>query len=48
MKQRDKRNKTHYFNLQDVSNKQLFITWPHGLNANTEMIRARTPNYFQA
>jgi hypothetical protein len=31
----DKRNKRHHFNLQDVSNKQLFIAWPHDPNSNT-------------
>jgi hypothetical protein len=35
MERCDKRNKKHHFNLQDVSNKQLFITRPHGSNANT-------------
>jgi hypothetical protein len=30
----DKRNKKHYFDLQNVSNKQLFITWPHGPNTD--------------
>jgi hypothetical protein len=29
-----KRNKKHYFDLQNVSNEQLFITRPHGQNTN--------------